>query len=53
MDNNLENLLQSDNFKNCNHNWEYKVINMQESNYFIETCKKCLATIGTLELFNN
>jgi len=37
--------------KDCKHIWNYEIINMGNSNYFIEKCEKCLMTIKTLELF--
>lgn len=41
------------NLDNCKHEWEYIIEPMKDSNLFIEKCKKCSETIGTLELFKD
>ena len=37
----------------CEHEWNFLVTPMKNSNLFIETCLKCLENIETLELFKD
>jgi hypothetical protein len=37
----------------CQHVWDFKIINMEDSNMFVEICDKCSENINTLELFKD
>lgn len=45
------------NFKNrqnpniCKHEWDYMIYSTEKGNIFIELCKKCFDTKGTIEKF--
>ena len=40
-----------ENLQNCNHEWDFSITSMKDSNLFIEKCLKCFANINTLEIF--
>lgn len=37
--------------KKCDHDWNYEIKIMENSNIYIETCLKCFKIIRTHELF--
>lgn len=37
----------------CKHEWNFEVVNMIDSNIFIEQCTKCNKNINTFELFKD
>jgi hypothetical protein len=37
----------------CKHEWNFKIVNMTDSNIFIEQCTKCDKNINTFELFKD
>jgi hypothetical protein len=39
--------------KTCQHEWDFLITPMKDSNLFFEICPKCLESVGTLELFND
>ena len=40
-----------ENLQNCNHQWDFTITPMKDSNLFIEKCLKCCNSIETLEIF--
>ena len=37
----------------CEHDWDYMIQSMARGNFFIELCRNCFDTRGTLERFIN
>ena len=40
-----------ENLQNCNHQCDFSITPMKDSNLFVEKCLKCFANIITLEIF--
>ena len=40
-----------ENLQSCNHQWDFSITPMKDSNLFVEKCLKCFANINTLEIF--
>jgi sulfur relay (sulfurtransferase) complex TusBCD TusD component (DsrE family) len=47
----IESFKNSQNPDTCKHDWDYMVQGMARGNIFIELCKKCFDTRGTIERF--
>ena len=43
----------SKNTKLCQHEWDFLITPMENSNLFFEICSKCFESVGTLELFKD
>jgi len=39
-----------ENLQNCDHQWNFLITSMKDSNLFTEECLKCFAHIETIEI---
>jgi hypothetical protein len=40
----------TENLQNCDHQWNFSIMPMKDSNLFTEKCLKCFAHIETFEI---
>ncbi len=47
---NLDEIKTPENLQDCNHQWDFSITPMKDSNLFTEKCLKCFSHIETFEV---